>query len=57
MTDLSTVAEVVGKFIDTAETQGAIIVLSRSVASIIGILDRRFQIEIAYGAPVEGEPK
>jgi len=57
MTNLSTFVKVVGKFIDTAETQGAIIVLSRSVASIIGILDRRFQIEIAYGAPVEGEPK
>lgn len=57
MTNLSTFVKVVGKFMDTADTQGAIIVLSKSVASIIGILDRRFQIEIAYGAPVEEEPK
>lgn len=53
MTNHSTFVKVVGKFVDTAETQGAIIVISRSVASVIGILDRRFQIEIAYGAPVE----
>lgn len=57
MTNLSTFVKVVGKFIDTAETQGAIIVMSKSVASIIGILDRRFQVEIAYGTPVEEEPK
>lgn len=57
MTNLSTFVKVVGKFIDTAETQGAIIVISKSVADIIGILDRRFQVEIAYGAPVEEEPR
>lgn len=57
MTNLSTFVKVVGKFIDTADTQGAVIIISRSVASIIGILDRRFQVEIAYGAPVEEEPK
>lgn len=53
MTNHSTFVKVVGKFVDTAETQGAIIVISRSVATVIGILDRRFQVEIAYGAPVE----
>lgn len=57
MTNLSTFVKVVGKFIDTAETQGAIIVISKSVAGIIGILDRRFQVEIAYGAPVEEDPR
>lgn len=57
MTNLSTFVKVVGKFIDTAETQGAIIVISKSVAGIIGILDRRFQVEIAYGALVEEEPR
>jgi LysM repeat protein len=57
MTNLSTFVKVVGKFIDTAETQGAILIISKSVAGIIGILDRRFQIEITYGAPVEEEPR
>lgn len=57
MTNLSTFVKVVGKFVETAETQGALIVISNSVASIIGILDRRFQIEIAYGAPVEESPR
>lgn len=53
MTNLSTFVKVVGKFVENADTQGSLIVLSKSVASIIGILDRRFQIEIAFGAPVE----
>jgi len=53
MTNHSTFVKVVGKFVDNAETQGAIIVLSKSVASVIGIIDRRFPVEIAYGAPVE----
>lgn len=53
MTNLSTFVKVVGKFVENSETQGSLIVISKSVASIIGILDRRFQIEIAYGAPIE----
>lgn len=53
MTGHSTFAKVVGKFVDSAETQGAIIVISKSVASVIGLLDKRFQIEIAYGAVSE----
>lgn len=53
MTHHSTFAKVVGKYTDTAQTQGSIIVISSSVASAIGILDRRFQIEIAYGAPLD----
>lgn len=51
MTNRTTFAKVVGKFADTAETQNAIIVISKSAASLIGVLDRRFQVEIAYGAP------
>lgn len=53
MTNHSTFVKVVGKFIDNANTQGAIIVISKSVASVIGILDKRFQVEIAYGAPID----
>lgn len=53
MTNHSTFVKVVGKFIDNESTRDAIIVISKSVASVIGILDRRFQIEIAYGAPIE----
>lgn len=53
MTQRTTFAKVVGKFADTAETKDAIIVISKSAASLIGVLDRRFQVEIAYGAPNE----
>ncbi|WP_257668061.1 DPBB and LysM peptidoglycan-binding domain-containing protein [Parapedobacter tibetensis] len=53
MTNHTTYAKVVGKFADTAETQNAIIVISKSAASLIGVLDRRFQVEIAYGTPNE----
>lgn len=51
MTNRTTFAKVVGKFADTAETSNAIIVISKSAATLIGALDRRFQVEIAYGAP------
>lgn len=51
MTNRTTFAKVVGKFTDTAETENAIIVISKSAAALIGALDRRFQVEIAYGAP------
>ncbi|MEC3880352.1 DPBB and LysM peptidoglycan-binding domain-containing protein [Parapedobacter sp. 10938] len=53
MTRRTTFAKVVGKFADTADTKNAIIVISKSAASLIGVLDRRFQVEIAYGAPNE----
>ena len=53
MTRRTTFAKVVGKFADSAETKNAIIVISKSAASLIGVLDRRFQVEIAYGAPNE----
>ena len=53
MTRRTTFAKVVGKFADTSETKNAIIVISKSAASLIGVLDRRFQVEIAYGAPNE----
>src|SRR5690606_19569823 len=52
MTKNVTYAKVVGKFTDTADTRDAIVVLSKSAASYIGALDRRFLIEIAYGVPL-----
>lgn len=52
MTKLTTFVKVVGKFAENAETRDALIVISKSAASQIGVLDRRFQIEIAYGSPV-----
>ncbi|MGK6352926.1 DPBB and LysM peptidoglycan-binding domain-containing protein [Parapedobacter sp. DT-150] len=51
MTNRTALIKVVGKFADTAETRDAIIVISKSAASLIGVLDRRFQIEISYGTP------
>src|SRR5690606_13391992 len=57
MTQRTTFAKVVGKFADTAETKNAIIVISKSAASLIGVLDRRFQVEIAYGTPNDGKDR
>lgn len=53
MTKNVTYAKVVGKFNETADTQDAIVILSKSAASYIGALDRRFLIEITYGLPIE----
>lgn len=52
MNNSVTFAKVVGKFADNHETQNAIVVISKSVATTIGLLDRRFQIELHYGAPL-----
>jgi len=48
-----TFAKVVGKFGDNQDTHDAIVVLSKSVATTLGLLDRRFLIELNYGAPLE----
>lgn len=48
-----TFAKVVGKFGDNEDTQGAIVVLSKSAATSIGVLDKKFQIEITYGIPLD----
>src|SRR5690606_15617902 len=53
MTSRTTFAKVVGRFTDTAKTKNAIIVISKSAAALIGVLDERFQVEIAYGTPNE----
>jgi len=53
MTGRTALVKVVGKFADNAETKDAINVISKSAASLIGVLDRRFQVEISYGAPNE----
>ncbi|MFZ4862946.1 LysM peptidoglycan-binding domain-containing protein [Sphingobacterium sp. Mn56C] len=48
-----TFAKVVGKFGDNQDTQDAIVVFSKSVATSIGALDRKFLVEITYGVPLE----
>lgn len=48
MTNRTTYAKVVGKFNETAQNRDAIIVISKSVASLIGVIDRRFQVSISY---------
>lgn len=53
MTSRTALIKVVGKFADTAETKDAIVVISKSAASLIGVLDRRFQVELTYGTPNE----
>lgn len=53
MTKKVTFAKVVGGFAENMDTQNAIVVISKSTANHIGALDRRFQIEINYGVPIE----
>lgn len=53
MTNRTTFAKVVGKYNETQETRDAIIVISKAAASLIGVIDRRFQISITYGIPNE----
>lgn len=48
MTNRTTYAKVVGKFNETSENKDAIIVISKSVASLIGVIDRRFQVNLSY---------
>lgn len=48
-----TFAKVVGKFGDNEDTQGAIVVLSKSAATSVGVLDKKFQVELTYGVPLD----
>ncbi|WP_051292652.1 DPBB and LysM peptidoglycan-binding domain-containing protein [Olivibacter sitiensis] len=41
-------AKVVGRFNETAQSKDAVIVISKSVASLLGVIDRRFQVKISY---------
>ncbi|TCK80740.1 DPBB and LysM peptidoglycan-binding domain-containing protein [Albibacterium bauzanense] len=51
MTHKTTFAKVVGKYTDNNNTRDAVIVISKSTADLLGILDKRFLIDISYGVP------
>jgi hypothetical protein len=51
MTQRTTYAKVVGKYNDSNDTRDAIIVISKATASLIGIIDKRFLVNISYGMP------
>ena len=51
MTQKTTFAKVVGKYNDNSSTRDAIIVISKATANLLGILDKRFLINISYGVP------
>lgn len=53
MTQKSTFAKVVGKFAENELNKGAIIVLTKSAADLLGSLDKRFQVNLVYGIPDE----
>lgn len=53
MTNRTTFAKVVGRFTDTEQTKDVIIVMTKNVAQSLGALDKRFQVNISYGAPTE----
>lgn len=53
MTNRTTFAKVVGRFTDTEQTKDVIIVMTKNVAQSLGALDKRFQVNLSYGAPNE----
>ncbi|RFZ91049.1 LysM peptidoglycan-binding domain-containing protein [Mucilaginibacter conchicola] len=53
MNGKTTFAKVVGRFTDTETTRDAIVVMTKNVASALGALDKRFQVNISYGTPNE----
>lgn len=46
-----TFAKIVGKYTENATTHDAVIVISKATADLLGILDKRFLINISYGVP------
>ncbi len=53
MTGKSTFTKVVGKFTQSEATRDATIVVTKAVADLLGVLDRRFQATLVYGIPNE----
>jgi LysM repeat protein len=53
MTNRTTFAKVVGRFTDNEQTKDVIIVMTKGVAQSLGALDKRFQVNLSYGAPNE----
>lgn len=53
MTNRTTFAKVVGRFTDNEQTKDVIIVMTKNVAQSLGALDKRFQVNLSYGAPNE----
>jgi LysM repeat protein len=53
MTNKTTFAKVVGRFTDNEQTKDVIIVMTKNVAQSLGALDKRFQVNLSYGAPNE----
>lgn len=53
MSQKSTFAKVVGKFTENESTKGVIIILTKTAADLIGALDKRFQVNLVYGAADE----
>ena len=52
MTERSTFAKVVGKFNENETTRDVIVVVTKATADLLGALDKRFQVSLAYGVPV-----
>ena len=53
MTGKSTFAKIVGKFTENESTKDVIIVVTKAVADLIGVMDKRFQATLVYGVPNE----
>ncbi len=53
MTNRSVFAKVVGRFTENETTKDVIIVITKSCADAIGVLDKRFLVNITFGLPNE----
>lgn len=51
MTNRTTFAKVVGTFTDNENTKDAVLVVTKNVADALGVLDKKFRVNISYGVP------
>ncbi|PTQ97994.1 LysM domain-containing protein [Mucilaginibacter yixingensis] len=55
MTNRTTFAKVVGTFTDNENTKDAILVVTKNVADALGVLDKKFRVNISYGVPTNDQ--
>lgn len=53
MTNRSIFAKVAGSFTDNEQTKDVIVVVTKNVADLLGVMDKRFRVNISYGVANE----
>jgi LysM repeat protein len=55
MTNRSIFAKVAGRFTDNEQTKDVIVVVTKNVADLLGVMDKRFRVNISYGVPTNDQ--